>query len=248
MLGVEVTGVGPSQVPMLSLARTGLNAAMAVYPAIESVNIGGKQIDRQVAAVVWVLTRGKDQDAVVVPIKIIRAQAAEGSVLMATFVEDDRPNQKVATSLLYWLETATRPTGPTDMSAVKMLARYVVFSGIVPSQEGLLSDAAGWSLKNREPYDAIGDYMKGSVYAHNDTVNFVAVWPQVPATVATQDRSQVRMRVISFKPKAEVTQTSPEKMAEAQPAPKMSREAKKAGDVRRVKFEQVRQFPRIEKK
>ena len=247
MLGSDVTGVGPTQAAVLSLARTGLNAALAVYPAVESVNVNGKQIDRQVAAVVWVLTKGPGQDPAVIPIKIIRAQAPEGSVLMATFIEDDSPGQNVATSLLYWLETASRPTGPTDTSAVKMLARYVLFSGIVPTEERFLSEPEGWSLKNRIAYDAMGDYMKGSFYAHNDTLNFVAVWPQVPASVASQDRSQVRMRVISFKPNAAVAPQGtppPEKMFGAAPAKKVSPEAT---TMRRPKLQQKLRTPRIEK-
>ena len=209
------TGVGPPGVPTLSLARTGLNAAMAVYPAIENVTVNGKPITRQVAAVVWVLTKGKDQDPVVIPIKIIRAQAAEGSVLMATFIENDSPDQSVATSLLYWLETTSKPPNATD--AVKMLARYVVFSGIVPSQENILSDAAGWEINNRNVYAALGDYMKGGFYAHGGVLNFVPVWPQVPTTQANKDTSQVFMRVISFTPEANAKQPEAE-MAKAQPA------------------------------
>ena len=213
----DVTGVGPPGVPTLSLARTGLNAAMAVYPAIENVTVNGKQIERQVAAVVWVLTRDKDHGPIVVPIKIIRAQAPGGSVLMATFIEDDSPSQKVGTSLLYWLETVSPPASPTE--PIKMLARYLVFTGIIPTkEEGLLSDAAGWEINNRKPQHALGDYMKGAFYSHGGALNFVAVWPQVPPTVASKDRSQVYMRLISFVPEGGVEQPSPEKMFGARPA------------------------------
>lgn len=243
-LGSDVTGVGPPQGPVLSLARTGSNAAMAVYPAIETVEVDGTEIKRQVAAVVWVLTRGKDQDPIVVPLKIIRAQKEDGSVFMASFIEDDSPGQKTASSLLYWLETASRPTGPTDTSAVKMLARYIVFSGIVPSKEGVLSDAGGWSIKNRTAYEALGDYMKGAFYSHNDTLNFVPVWPQVPASSAAQNTSQVYMRVISYKPEAAVVPDA-EKMFGARPATKAPR--KKLG-VDPGRFKQSHRIPRIEKR
>lgn len=240
----DVTGVGPPGVPTLSLARTGLNAAMAVYPAIETVTVDGKQIERQVAAVVWVLTKDKDHGPIVVPIKIIRAQEPVGSVLMATFIQDDSPNQKVGTSLLYWLETSSLPASTTD--PVKMIARYIVFAGIIPSKEGVLSDAAGWELNNREPNHAVGDYMKGAFYSHAGALNFVAVWPQVPPTVASRDRSQVYMRVISFVPGSASGEPKVEALSGARPARRatLRRPAKPISviphDLRTLQLDQIR--------
>jgi hypothetical protein len=243
-LGSNDIGVGPPQAPTLSLARTGTNAAMAVYPAVENTTVNGKSITRQVAAVVWVLTKGKDQDPVVVPIKIIRATADEGSVLMATFIEDDNPDQKVATSLLYWLETASKPASSTD--AVKMSARYIVFSGIVPSQESILSDAGGWETKNRTVYDALGDYMKGAFYSHAGMLNFVPVWPQVPSTSTTKDTSQVFMRVISFTPDVNSVQPAAEKMVGARPAKRAAISPKTTINARPVELK-LRPIPQIRK-
>jgi hypothetical protein len=165
------------------------------------VSVNGKIITRQIACVVWVLTKGKDQEPLVLPLKVIRSQAPDGSVLLPTFIQDDRPNAGVRTSMLYWLETASRPE--SDSEPVKMLARYVVFQGIIPDTEKVLSDAAGWEMNNRTRYKAIGDYMKGSFYAVNDTLNFVAIWPQVPPTVVAKNRTQVYARISRSGPQAE---------------------------------------------
>jgi hypothetical protein len=195
-LAGDVTGVGHSNAYTLSLGRTGSNAALAVYPSVEKVKVNDKMIQRQVAAVVWVVTKGKDEPPIVVPIKIIRAQAPEGSVLMPSLIQDDRPDSNIRTNLIYWLETVSPPANATD--PVKMLARYMTFTGVVANAEQLLSDAAGWEMNNRTPYKAMGDYMKGSFYAHNGNMNFVAVWPQVPPTVATKDKTQVYARIITL--------------------------------------------------
>jgi hypothetical protein len=192
----DVTGVGHAASWAVSLARTGKNAALAVYPSTEFVKVNGTIILRQVAAVVWVVTKGKDEPPIVVPIRIIRAQAPEGSVLMPNFIQDDRPDSNIRTNMLYWLETASRPASATD--PIKMLARYITFSGIVADTEKILSDPAGWELNNRTSYKAIGDYMKGSFYAHNGAMNFLAVWPQVPATVAAKDKSKAYARIITL--------------------------------------------------
>lgn len=201
-LGADVTGVGAPAMGMLSLARTWPDSVLAVYPAIEEVEVNGKKIKRQVAAVVWVGTYRKektDKEPVVVPVKIIRAQVPEGSVIMASFIQDERATNDVnhvATNMLYWLETASAaPASTTD--PVKMLARRLIFVGLVPDTEKTLSDPAGWEMNNRKTYKALGDYMKGGFYAYKGTMNFVAVWPQVPATATAKDKTQAYMRIVT---------------------------------------------------
>ncbi len=208
LTGAE-TGVGEAGPQTLSLARTGENAVLAVYPSTESVTVNNETFDRQIACVVWVVPKEKDpvtgavEAPIVVPIKIIRAQAANGSVLMPSFIQDNRTNNNVETNMLYWLETASRPAGSRD--PVKMVARYLLFNGFVPDTEKMLSDASGWELNNRKQRDATGDYMKGGFYADKGNMNFVAVWPQVSPSSPEKNKSQAYMRIItvadSTKPK-----------------------------------------------
>lgn len=197
----QVTGVGEANSANISLARTGKNAVLAVYPAVEVAQVNGKLVMRQVAAVVWVVTKDKNEAPNVTPVKIIRAQAADGSVLMPTFIQDDRPDPSIRTNLLYWVETTSQPANNTD--PVKLLARYITFTGVANDTEQLLSDPGGWEMNNREDYKAMGDYMRGSFYAHDGKMNFVAVWPQVPATVAAKNRTQAFARVITLVSKKE---------------------------------------------
>jgi hypothetical protein len=214
-----VTGVGESRAMTISLARTGKNAVLAVYPSLEVGTVDGKPVVRQVAAVVWVITKeSKDEAPIVVPIKIIRAEAATGSVLMPTFIQDNRPDATTTTNLLYWIETKTRPPLSDSPDPVKMQARYIVFNGIVPETETLLSDAAGWETKNRAIYDATGDYMKGAFYLHNGTLNFVAVWPQTSPADPNKLANQVFARIITLKP-SNVSEPKVNGMIEAKPAP-----------------------------
>lgn len=201
-LRAGVTGVGEAGTMCMSLARTGKNAVLAVYPSLEVVQVNNQPVLHQVAAVVWVVTKEKDpttgqvEQPIVVPIKIIRAQAPEGSVLMPSFIQDNRTGNNVETNLLYWIETASRPSSNTE--PVKMLARYLTFNGIVPDTEKDLSDPGGWELNNRTPGNATGDYMKGSFYADDGNMNFVPVWPQVPPDSPDKVKSHAYIRIITF--------------------------------------------------
>lgn len=192
-------GVASSLSATLSLARTGNNAVLAVYPALEKIP-GSATAMRQVAAVVWVVTKGTNDPPIVVPMKIVRAQASTGSVFFATFIEDDRPDAKISTSMLYWLETTSQPAAGAD---VTMVARYMLFSnGVFPGPETLLSDSAGWKATNNNALADVGDYMKGGFYFHNGALNFVAVWPQVSqvGTPPKPDNSKIQpyVRIISI--------------------------------------------------
>lgn len=167
------------------------------------------------------VTKGKNDPPLVVPMKIIRAQDPKGSVFFASFIEDDRKNAKSATSLLYWIETTSQPAASAP---VGMIARYLLFTnGIFPGQETLLSDAAGWKAKNQDPLADLGDYMKGGFYYHNGTLNFVAAWPQVVLSgtppVPNNDKIQVYARIITLAdPSPSPLQVKPEDMPGAKPA------------------------------
>ena len=69
---------------------------------------------RRYQAVVCVIPKGPGEDPVLIPIKIVRAQAERGSVLMPTFIEDDRTEVITRTNLLYWIETGGPPTNAGD--------------------------------------------------------------------------------------------------------------------------------------
>ena len=218
-LGTAQIGVGNAQAPTLSVVRAGPNAVLAVYPAIERVNAGTpNEFPRQVAAVVCVIPKGTGEDPILIPIKIVRAQAERGSVLMPTFIEDDRTEVMTRTNLLYWIETAGPPTNAGD--PVTLFAKYLTFHGPAPKAETFLSDPAGWQSKNTTVYKAMGDYMKGSYYFHNGTMNFVAVWPQVLASDASLQNSQVFMRIISLADAPASPEPQLEKMPGAKPSPK----------------------------
>lgn len=218
-LGSEQTGVGHAQAPTLSVVRAGPNAVLAVYPAIEKVNVGtADEFQRQVAAAVCVIPKGSGEEPILIPIKIFRAQAERGSVLMPTVIEDDRTEVTTRTSLLYWIETAGPPANAGD--PVQLFAKYVTFNGPVPSAEKFLSDPAGWKSKNTTKYKAMGDYIKGGYYFHNGTMNFVAVWPQVLPSDTSLQNSQVFMRVISLAEAPASPEVQLEKMPGAKPAPK----------------------------
>ncbi len=218
-LGGAQTGVGHSQAATLSIVRAGPNAVLAAYPAIERVNVGTpNEFQRQVAAVVCVIPKGSGEDPIVIPIKIIRAQAERGSVLMPTFIEDDRTEVMTRTNLLYWIETAGPPTNAGD--AVQLFAKYLTFHRPAPKAETFLSDSAGWQSKNTTTYKALGDYIKGGYYFHNETMNFVAVWPQVLASDPSLQNSQVFMRIVSLGEVPASPEVQLEKMPGAKPAPK----------------------------
>ncbi|HEX7770935.1 MAG TPA: hypothetical protein VF435_00865, partial [Pyrinomonadaceae bacterium] len=68
----------------------------------------------------------------------------------------------------------------TQVIQFSCLQKYLTFHGPAPKTETYLSDPTGWQSKNTTVYKAMGDYMKGGYYFHNGTMNFVAVWPQVP--------------------------------------------------------------------
>ena len=212
-------GVANALAMTLSLARTGNNAVLAVYPATETLGSTFTPLapapKRQVAVVVWVVSKGKNDPPLVVPLKIIRAQDPKGSVFFANFIEDDRKDAKSATSMLYWIETTSQPAAGAE---VGIIARYVIFTnGIFPGQETLLSDPAGWKAKNQNPLADLGDYMKGGFYYHNGTLNFVAGWPQVGSagTPPVPDNSKVQAyaRIITLAdPSPPPQQVKPEDM------------------------------------
>lgn len=177
------TGVGHPFVAPTPLATVGPSSALAVYPSVETVTVDGKPIQRQVAVVVlFIAPSGGDPAPVVLPLTIVRARYAGGSVILPTLITEDRPLGNVA-SLLYWLETTGKPATPgTD--AATLLARYLYFGRPqeFPSPIRDLSDGAGFQTKTIAPY-GFGDYMKGAFYydASKKTLNFVAVWPQEKA-------------------------------------------------------------------
>jgi hypothetical protein len=201
-LDSDTIGVGQPAMGTLSLAPAGYKGVLAVYPAVQEVTVNNKKIKVQVAAVVYVGTGDKDgNDAgpFVVPVKIIRAQDPAGSVTMANFVQDNRPTSDinyVSTNMLYWLETGPVPAHDTE--PIKMTARYLMFVGVKPDTAQTLSDPAEWEENNRKGYKALGDYMKGSFFAYNGNMNFLAVWPEVPATSPAKNTTQAYIRIITF--------------------------------------------------
>jgi hypothetical protein len=214
-------GVARGTKKAIALARTGNNAVLAVYPTVEEVTIGSSTISRQVAAVVWVVTKGTNDCPTVVPMKVIRAQDPKGSVIFATFIEDDRSDAKNATSMLYWLETTSQPASGTNTG---MLARYMLFTnGIFPGKEELLSTSGGWQVKNADPIAWLGDYMKGGFYFHDGKLNFVAVWPQVSQTGTppqpNNGQTQPYVRIISLQPPGSAAVPAAEEMPGAKKAP-----------------------------
>jgi hypothetical protein len=178
-LGSEIGTAVPFVAPT-ALAALGPSSVLAVYPSVETKTVGGKPITRQVAVVVVIAVPKKENAApFLVPLKVIRAKAAEGSVILASFITDTRAVENPA-SMLYWLETTSRPATPgTD--PVTLVARYALFAGPgkFPTASKYLSDNAGFQTKNLESH-GFGDYMKGTFYYDDGlkTLNFVPVWPQ----------------------------------------------------------------------
>jgi hypothetical protein len=122
------TGVGPPFVAPTPIAAVGPSTVLAVYPSVEIVTVNGISISRQVAVVVLALVPLKeDPTPIIFVLKVIRAKAADGSVILPMFITDDRPLGNPA-SMLYWLETTSKPATPgTD--PVTLVARYVMFAG-----------------------------------------------------------------------------------------------------------------------
>lgn len=213
----NVVGVEQPGAPPLTLARAGDNSTLAVYPAIEFAAGSVKPIKRQVAVVVWVVATSENDPPLVIPIKLIRAQAEAGSVLLASFIEDDRRDAPSATSMLYWLETTSQPLADTKTG---MLARYMLFTnGITPSEEKLLSDPSGWQVKNTSDAAKLawfGDYMKGGFYFFDGALNFVAIWPQVAQVGSPAEpnnlNTQAYMRIITLQPPPPAPPPKPEGM------------------------------------
>lgn len=214
VVGVDHSG---SAAP-LSLARTGENSVLAVYPAVEEGMSSAGLVKRQIAVAVWVVTNANNAPPMVVPIKIIRADADRGSVLLPTLIEDDRRDAPSATTMLYWIET----TSPISISQTEMVAKYTFFTnGIFPGSPAFLA-SPGWNASNTPPLAWLGDYMKGSFYFDGNNLNFAAAWPQVmpagsPAKPDNQN-TQAYIRIIKLQPQSLKPLPDPKGMPDARTA------------------------------
>jgi len=174
-----VVGVGMPWVAPTPIAAVAPSAVLAVYPSVENVTVKGMDVARQVAVVVLVAVAGSDPTPIVIPLATIRAKAPDGSVILPALVTDTRAIDSPA-SMLYWLETTSRPGNP-GTNEVKLVARYAMFADAdnFPGKRRILSDGEGFKTKNVANF-GFGDYMKGTFYYDDalKTRNFVAVWPQ----------------------------------------------------------------------
>jgi hypothetical protein len=158
-------GVAFEYLAHVSLSRIGANNADSIriaYPRIEN----GRQV-----RFVMGLTFGADGKPVVVPLNVVRARDAGGSVLYASFVEPDGPEAKnTNVAVLYWIET----TG-----AGRLTARYAA-----------VKDGWEWtapatlSVASATPYDWIpdgswiGHYIRGGFHADANSFYYIALWPE----------------------------------------------------------------------
>jgi hypothetical protein len=200
----KVVGVDHSGSAPLSLARTGENSVLAVYPAVEQAISSAGPVKRQIAVAVWVVTNASNDPPLVVPIKIFRAEADRGSVLLPTLIEDDRPDAPSATTMLYWIETTSQSAILT--SQTEMVAKYTFFTnGISPGSPTFLA-YPGWNASNTEPRAWLGDYMKGSFYFDGNDLNFAAAWPQVIQVGSPpkpdNENTQAYLRIIKLQPQS----------------------------------------------
>ena len=179
----EIAGVGMPWMAPTPIAAVGPSAVLAVYPSVENVAVNRQAIQRQVAVVVLVsVPLTQDPKPVIAPVIIIRAAAADGSVILPSLITDTRAVDN-PTSMLYWLETTGIPKTP-GVDPTTLVARYAMFGGAgnFPGPTQLLSGSTGFQTTTVQHY-GFGDYMRGTFYYDDElkTRNFVAVWPQQKA-------------------------------------------------------------------
>ncbi len=187
--------------PLVSLSRMGTSTSQrdtvrVAYPRLEN--------GRQVRFVIGVSV-GPDGSALQIPLQVIRATDANGSVLFATFVESDGSDARLTNvAMLYWLETTNGGT---------LVARYaMVKDGWEWTTPADLSVSNGTRLEWNPDGSWIGHYIRGGFYADASAFRYVALWPEngVPTVnVVSVARDVAKPKHKSARKWAKAKQVSP---------------------------------------